>query len=53
VDLSDENITELKLSEQLTNENEYQAQKDEVAVGATAKMAENNTGEDIVRISYF
>jgi len=51
VDLSDENITELKLPEQLINESKQESAKEEAAVDTTAKMAENTTDEKIVRIS--
>jgi hypothetical protein len=46
VDLGDENITKLKLSDELDEEEEEQ--KDEAAVEITEKMAENVTGKNIV-----
>jgi hypothetical protein len=46
VDLGDENITKLKLSDELDEEEEER--KDEAAVEITEKMAENVTGKNIV-----
>ncbi len=52
VDLGDENITELKLSEQLTKDCEQELEKKEAGVDTAAKMAENTTGESTLRVIY-
>ncbi len=41
IDLSDENITELKLPDEIANQSEQEAQNQEAAVDTTEKMAQN------------
>ncbi len=41
IDLSDENITELKLPDEIANQPEQEAQNQEAAVDTTEKMAQN------------
>ncbi|CAF1294151.1 unnamed protein product [Rotaria sordida] len=48
VDLSNENITELKSAEELANQSDQESTKDEAAVDTSKKMAENNTNQNIV-----
>ena len=50
MDLGDENVTELKLPEQLANQPEQESQKEEAAVDTTAEMAENTSNEISVSI---
>jgi len=41
IDLSDENVTELKLPDEIANQPEQEAQNQEAAVDTTEKMAQN------------
>ncbi|CAF0819823.1 unnamed protein product [Adineta steineri] len=47
IDLSDENVTELKLPEQIAREAEEEAHKQEAAVETTEKMADNSNNTNI------
>ncbi|UJR32480.1 hypothetical protein I4U23_019942 [Adineta vaga] len=48
VDLSGENITELKPPEQLAEQPEEESQKDEAAVDTTGEMAENSSDNNLI-----
>ncbi|CAF4643120.1 unnamed protein product [Rotaria sp. Silwood1] len=50
VDLSNENITELKSAEELANQSDQESTKEEAAVDTAKQMAKNNTNQGIVRI---
>jgi len=53
VDLSDENITELKLPEEIANQPEQETKKEEAAVHTIEKMAENVNDQNTVSTFYF
>jgi hypothetical protein len=53
IDLSDENVTELKLPEQINEESEQEATKEEAAVDTLEEMAQNATNGNIVSTTYF
>ncbi len=53
IDLSDENITELKLPGEIANQPEEEAKKEEAAVHTIEKMAENvNDGNTVSAFSF-
>jgi hypothetical protein len=51
VDLSDENITELTIPEQMTNQPEEQSKKEEIDKNTTIEMTNNTITTNTVRIS--
>ncbi|CAF1160764.1 unnamed protein product [Rotaria sp. Silwood1] len=48
VDLSNENITELKSAEELANQSDQESTKEEAAVDTAKQMAKNNTNQGIM-----